>query len=953
MHEGSLKLRIILLACLPVLLLTLLLAGFFLKAYFKTVDQQLIAYSKNLSLEIRQQITTSLDNNETDKIIQISKHGLNKPDVRAIAVFNAEGKLVSHVGPDMITVSPLAFKDTSLLPSAGNQITWTEKSLRISDPLVYQRSQNSAQIRGKVGRIEIEIATLGNTLKKYQAAGLVALVLALSWAIQGLIAYFLSARAQAVTTELSRAMTAIQEGNLDTQVDFKIDLMKFGPLKSLQQTFNVMITTLRQSQSELKETLEQATEDVRETLETIEIQNIELDMARKEALKASRIKSEFLANMSHEIRTPLNSIIGFTKLLLKTPLTPRQKDQLETIRKSSNGLLSIINEILDFSKIEAGKLILEQAPLDMREAVDDVIDLLSPQANEKNLEQVVIFYSDVPNHLIGDPQRIKQVLTNLINNAIKFSDQGTIIIRIILESENDSSVVIRCSVSDKGIGLSEEQQKDLFTAFSQANTQQFRSHGGTGLGLVISKHLVEKMGGEIGFESEVNEGSTFWFTCRLKIDHAKEGKVEKLAFNTIKVALFDDNKATSLSVSHLLENENFLHSTYETLAALYQGVKQAYQEQAGYDYAAIGINQTYENNQQLIALIEEIETIYNCKVIVLANLNEDSSYQRLIEQTSSFYFSKPVTYRKFITCILELCGESVSQATIAQTGVKATNESLPCCKILAVDDNASNLKLISSFLTDLGADVTAVNSGEKAIESATKTSFDLILMDVRMPGIGGIEATKKIRHAEPNGKHVPIIAVTAHAMANEKITLLSSGMNDYITKPIDEAQLKYIINKWTTGFNINPESPIPKSTLAQADFAFTEPKPMETMVIDFDESIRLAGGKIDLAKDIYLELINNLAADKAVIQQAKNNREELLDRVHKLHGGTRYCGVPELRAATAQLETRIKEGRQPEIELAFDDLIVAINQLLAWHQENQEYFLATFSSNDDPNSIRH
>lgn len=955
MTNGGLKTKIILLVSLPTVLLTLLLAGLFLTAYFKTLNQQLIVYSKDISLEISQEISRFLVNNETNKIVQISNSKLNKPDVRAVAVFNTDNQLISHVGPDMAPIPLLTSKNAS--PSSHEQIFETEESIRISSPIFHPEYVDGGQTRPKIGYVEIEVSSLGNTLKKYQTVGLVAAALLLCWIAQGLIAYFLSTWAETVIAKLKHAITEITKGKLDTQ----LDLTKRGPLEPLQQAFNNMGSTLNQYQNELKETLEQATEDVRETLETIEIQNIELDMARKEALEASRIKSEFLASMSHEIRTPLNSIIGFTRLLLKSPLTPRQKDHLDTVRKSSHGLLTIINEILDFSKIEAGKLVLEQAPFNLRDTVDDVIDLLSPLAHEKNLEQVIIFYSDVPNDLIGDAQRIKQVLTNLINNAIKFSDQGTIVVRVILESENDTSVVVRCSVSDKGIGLSEEQKKDLFKAFSQVNTNHLRSYGGTGLGLVISKHLVEKMGGEIGFESEPSKGSTFWFTSRLKIDHAKITTDATRVFSNIKVALFDANKVTALSVSHLLENDNFLHTNYETIEALYLGVKQAYHDKLGYDYAIIGINQSYENNHQLIAVIKEIEADYNCKVVILSNINNESNYQNLLEQNSSLYLIKPITYRKFINSIAELCEENSSYVTLPPTepGPDAINNNdgftFPC-QVLAVDDNASNLKLICSFLNDLGAEVTAVSSGEKAVAEAKKTNFDLILMDIRMPGMDGMEATKQIRSAEPNGKHVPIIAVTAHAMANEKINLLSNGMNDYITKPIDEIQLRHMINKWTSACDINRASflPTPKPRLADIDFTKIETiaKSNATKIIDFDESVRLAGGKHDLAKDLYLELISELEENKSVILAAKNDLGDLLERVHKLHGGTRYCGVPRLRMAALQLETHIKQKNNPKIEHALSDLISAIDQLLAWHQENQESFFSMLASNDS-DSIRH
>jgi len=939
MKKDSLKKNFILLTSIPFVVLTLLMAWLFLQSYFNTLEQQLIVYSKDLSIEISHEVSYLMYNKEALKIDQVSKSKLNKPDVRAIAVFNADSTLISHVGPDMNPAASLYFLDSPLL--TDEDLITTIKSIRMISPVYHQSFRLNKTKLEKIGHIEIEISTLNNTIKKYQATGAVTAVLFLVWFLQIFSTYFFSSKTEQALKELGDAMEEVRQGEMKVQ----LNLINLGPFKTVQDAFNNMTSRLNKSRNELQETLEHATDDVKETLETIEIQNIELDIARKEALEASRIKSEFLANMSHEIRTPLNSIIGFTKLLLKTPLTSRQQDHLETIRKSSNGLLFIINEILDFSKIEAGKLVLDQSPINLRNTIDDVVELLSPSANEKNLEQVIFFYSDVPDYLIGDAQRIKQVLTNLISNAIKFSDEGTIVIRIILESNDDYSAIIRFSVSDDGKGLNQEEQKNLFQAFSQGNADHFKNYGGTGLGLVISKHLAEKMGGEIGFDSEESEGSTFWFTTKLKIDPTKASLNKTKAINNLKIALFDDNKTNALSLSHLLEKEGFMHTDYKTIDALYLGIKQARSDADTYDYAIIGINQKYENNHQLIAAIQEIEKDFDCKTIILSNLIDGSKYQISLEESCNQYIHKPLTFRKFINFFTE----PTENAGIQPADNVASNSNLSSdpailkkdCKVLAVDDNLSNLKLISSFLHDLGAEVTAVDSGEKAIDEASRTEFDLILMDIRMPGIDGIEATKQIRLLElkTEGIHIPIVAVTAHAMANEKIKLLSSGMDDYITKPINETQLRFILNKWSNNLE---QEPTPSSSITKE--AVNNPLQNQDKIIDFDESIQLAGGKHDLAKDMYIELIATLPNDKVLIQEAQNDLEKLLNIVHKLHGGTRYCGVPSLRTAASNLETIIKNGKQEEIEPALKKLISAIDQLVGWDNENKDSFFTMLST---------
>jgi len=944
MKKDSLKKNFILLTSLPFVVLTLLLAWLFLQSYFNTLEQQLIVYSKDLSLEVSQEVSHLLFNKEALEIDKVSKSKFNKPDVRAIAVFNAYSTLISHVGPDMRQADSLYFLDSPLL--SDEDIITTSESIRINSPVYHYSYQSNNHELKKIGHVEIEISTLNNILKKYQATAAVTAVLFLVWFLQIFSTYFFSNKTEQALNELNDAMVKISQGETEIQ----LNLIKFGPFRAIQEAFNDMTSHLNTSRKELQETLEHATDDVKETLETIEIQNIELDIARKEALEASRIKSEFLANMSHEIRTPLNSIIGFTKLLLKTPLTSRQEDHLETIRKSSNGLLFIINEVLDFSKIEAGKLVLDQSPFDLRNTLDDVIELLSPSANEKNLEQVIIFYSDVPNYLIGDAQRIKQVLTNLISNAIKFSDEGTIVIRVILESNDDFSAIIRFSVTDDGKGLSQIEQKSLFKAFSQANADHLKNHGGTGLGLVISKHLTEKMGGEIGFDSGESEGSTFWFTTKLKIDPGKANLKEAKTINKLKIALFDDNKTNALSLSHLLEKEGFIHTDYKTIDLLYLGIKQARNSADAYDYAIIGINQKYENNHQLIAAVQEIENDFHCKTIILSNIIDGSQYQITLEESCSQYIHKPITFKKFTNCFTEQ-SNTLDDLSSDNPPRRLRRSSDPAilkkgCKVLAVDDNHSNLKLISSFLHDLGAEVTAVNSGKKAIDEASRKEFDLILMDIRMPDVDGIEATKQIRVLEAERKaestekkHVPIIAVTAHAMANEKVKLLSSGMDDYITKPINETQLRFILNKWSK--NLGQESfssPIISNKPDQKHLQDRD------MVIDFNESIQLAGGKHDLAKDMYIELIATLANDKALIQEAEDDLEKLLNIVHKLHGGTRYCGVPNLRTASSELETIIKNGKQKEIEPALIKLTSAIDQLVEWDRENKESFFTMLST---------
>jgi two-component system sensor histidine kinase BarA len=299
-------------------------------------------------------------------------------------------------------------------------------------------------------------------------------------------------------------------------IDTRSQSLEFITAVNMDTGIDAMAIAIQRTKAEHQQNIEQATHDIRETLETIEVQNIELDMARKEALEGSRIKSEFLTNISHEIRTPLSGILGFTRILLKDQSDQRKTEHLKTIEKSANGLLTIINDLLDLSKIDAGKLVLENIDFNLRETLEEVLTLSAPEAQMKSLELVSLIYSDVPPFLIGDPLRIKQVLTNLISNAIKFTPEGNITIRVLILDEDENQATIKFEITDTGIGLNDAQQEKIFNAFSQADSSTSRQFGGTGLGLVISEHLVSAMQGDIGVLSEEGEGATFYFSATLK-----------------------------------------------------------------------------------------------------------------------------------------------------------------------------------------------------------------------------------------------------------------------------------------------------------------------------------------------------------------------------------------------------------------------------------------------------
>src|SRR5690606_14220594 len=433
---------------------------------------------------------------------------LDQPDVRAVTVLDIERNLLAHAGPNMITPPPPA--DPEALTQVSNLDT-SRILLPILGRHLHLASIGPNSNQQQIGWLELELSHEGTLLRGYRSMFTSLMLIGAGLLITAMLALRMSGAISKPLHQIKAAVAQLRDGHLET----RLPALGSHEMDELAAGINRMAESLLSAREELQQSIDQATEDVRQNLETIEIQNIELDLARKEALEASRIKSEFLANMSHEIRTPLNGILGFTHLLQKSDLTPRQQDYLSTIERSADSLLGIINEILDFSKIEAGKLILESVPFNLRDLIEETLTILGPAAHAKQLELVSLVYRDTPLSLVGDPQRLKQILTNLVSNAIKFTNEGTIVVRAMVEDERSDRAQLRISVQDTGIGLTEHDLRALFQAFSQADNSLSRQPGGTGLGLVISKRLVEQMGGEIGVDSIPDEGSEFWLSLSL------------------------------------------------------------------------------------------------------------------------------------------------------------------------------------------------------------------------------------------------------------------------------------------------------------------------------------------------------------------------------------------------------------------------------------------------------
>lgn len=886
MSRLGIKYQILLITFIPAILIDVFFTYFHINTTISQAEEILQDRGLIISKQIAGASEYNLYSGNDGQIQYLLDQTVDTNEIVLAAVYNAEGELI-------VQSASIDYESSQLSNYYQFHQPIKSESIIVSD--VFSPDQNDSSQNQTIGWINLYISRQKLEETKVEVLRNSVIVFIFILVMTLIITIIISRGITNPIFKLIEHLRRVETSHLGEL----IDPLESNEIGSVQRGFNRMTLSLQTNRKHLNERIQQATQQLSEAITDLETRNRELGFARDEAQDANRIKSEFLANMSHEIRTPINGIKGFINLMGQSGLSSRQKRYADIIMKSANDLTEIINEILDFSKLESGKLQIVEENFNLYELIEQTRDILFINVINKNIDLILIIYSDTPRYVCGDKLRLKQILLNLIGNAIKFTDHGQVVVRVSLELELNNEIEILIQVEDTGIGISSHDQEELFTAFSQVETAANRRYTGTGLGLVISKNLVNLMGGEINLQSAAGQGSTFSMRLPFTIPIESHG-LEPIQSIQSTALIFASRQACLQEIKSLYDRAGL-----DTEAVLIEPnqASEKIRETIIYNLKSIDII-VFDLRHMTQKLDDIIDETIRSGVRIIVMHYDSSLVSELVNESYEFVsnITTSVYLRKLFT-------RDLIKANTQQPLLTTTVQPSSVKKILIVDDNQINLKLAAEFINLWGHQPIMALHAQAAMAYYKQQSFNLVILDIQMPDIDGTELLKMMREAKPE-ENVTFVALTANVLPQESARLLKLGFDYYLSKPIDEDKFRAILD----GDDLVDPPPLDeKSTVIEGS-----PK-----TIDLEKSLVLSANNESILLQMFKILLREIPTHQSQLASALEDldRKRISSIIHKIHGITCYASLPNLRQLVLSIQQFMTDKPEQSIEDMVEEII--------------------------------